>query len=681
MSNIFSQIKQKKEQVKSFAQKALGKSWISQEEYQDIIQKIDNDVLTIGVIGQMKAGKSTFLNAFLFGEEILPAATTPMTAALSVITYGEKKEIEVEFYTKQEWEEIKMSASMNPDQFLGDKIMESKIKAAKELVERAAKIGSELGSILGGKKKDSLQNLIEYVGADGKYVSVTKSVVIHYPEEWLKGVRVVDTPGFNDPIVSREERTQEFLKQADAVLLLVYAGRAFDATDREIIFEKVRKVGIGKVLVGINKYDVQYEQGETIEEIINNVKHEITKACTEENDETIKELLHNIEPIPFSANMALMAKMPLEIISKNEQIKFYWNKACEIFEISTQKQMLEKSLVGVLEQTIRDTIEKSKAEILLRKPIHQIISIGTDKFRHLEEQINKNVVEKETLSESDEDWEAKLKDIERATKRINCTIEDRLKELREGTQNIVRSYRRSAEDQLDDLIRRLKKTVQDNNKSKAESDVKNECDSFNERNLKRLAEDKSVELRNQIKQSINTICDEVEDYLRRYLKDDYEDILRRYKGLLGKEEEIISANLQEKTENKGDGIGFFEAALTITAFPVVLPVITIINLLTWRDDFYKYIDGGLKSKLKEAVSKYVTDLEAVRGKYLSSIDEDAASCILTDLCKKRDEYRGREQERIARIAELEGLIAKLLQDKNAIEEELTDMKNISKGIV
>lgn len=39
----------------------------------------------------MKCGKSTFLNSFIFEDDILPAATTPMTAALSVITYGEKE--------------------------------------------------------------------------------------------------------------------------------------------------------------------------------------------------------------------------------------------------------------------------------------------------------------------------------------------------------------------------------------------------------------------------------------------------------------------------------------------------------------------------------------------------------------------------------------------------------------
>lgn len=39
--------------------------------------------LNIGVIGQVKAGKSTFLNTLLFnGNDVLPSARTPKTAVL-----------------------------------------------------------------------------------------------------------------------------------------------------------------------------------------------------------------------------------------------------------------------------------------------------------------------------------------------------------------------------------------------------------------------------------------------------------------------------------------------------------------------------------------------------------------------------------------------------------------------
>ena len=86
MDNIFEELKGKKEALIGKVSKAHEFGWIDETRYKEIIDKINNDILTIGVIGQMKCGKSTFLNSFVFEDEVLPSATTPMTAALSVIT-------------------------------------------------------------------------------------------------------------------------------------------------------------------------------------------------------------------------------------------------------------------------------------------------------------------------------------------------------------------------------------------------------------------------------------------------------------------------------------------------------------------------------------------------------------------------------------------------------------------
>ena len=103
--NIFEELQEKKQKISALITKAEELGWIKAEEKNEYLSKLENDVLTIGVIGQMKAGKSTFLNAFVFEDDILPAATTPMTATLSVITYGPEKKLEAEFYSQDEWQE------------------------------------------------------------------------------------------------------------------------------------------------------------------------------------------------------------------------------------------------------------------------------------------------------------------------------------------------------------------------------------------------------------------------------------------------------------------------------------------------------------------------------------------------------------------------------------------------
>ena len=77
--NIFEELLGKKQKMSALISKAEDFGWIQKEEKEEFLAKLENDILTIGVIGQMKAGKSTFLNAFVFEDDILPAATTPMT--------------------------------------------------------------------------------------------------------------------------------------------------------------------------------------------------------------------------------------------------------------------------------------------------------------------------------------------------------------------------------------------------------------------------------------------------------------------------------------------------------------------------------------------------------------------------------------------------------------------------
>ena len=283
---------------------------------------------------------------------------------------------------------MKAQASRNLDEVSGNSLQESKVKAAKELVEKSAKLGSSIKDLLTkGKQEDSFEHLIEYVGAEGKYVAITKSVVIYYPKEYLKGVEIVDTPGFNDPIVSREERTNEFLKKADVVIMMLYAGRPFDSTDRDIIFTNVRQCGIGKVIIGINKYDIPYENGETEDEIKEYVKSELKKACKLCDDNTLVEILDETEPIPISAEMALLSELPMAKINSEEHLDFSWKRSCDTFEISNQKEMRDKSHITDLINAVKSLLEKEKDEILFKKPINAILAAGHEKKDAIEKSL------------------------------------------------------------------------------------------------------------------------------------------------------------------------------------------------------------------------------------------------------------------------------------------------------
>lgn len=51
-------------------------------------ERLENNRMTVSVLGQFKRGKSTFINALL-GENLLPTGIVPVTSAVTVLKYGE----------------------------------------------------------------------------------------------------------------------------------------------------------------------------------------------------------------------------------------------------------------------------------------------------------------------------------------------------------------------------------------------------------------------------------------------------------------------------------------------------------------------------------------------------------------------------------------------------------------
>lgn len=534
--NFFEELQEKKQNLKVLATKAKEYGWIAADREQEIIEKLNNDVLTIGVIGQMKCGKSTFLNSFVFEDDVLPAATTPMTAALSVITYGEDKKIVAEFYTKDEWEEQKVQAMRSLDDVRGNALEESKVKAAKELVEKSSKLGTKLYDYLGKTQEDSFEHLIEYVGADGRYISITKSVTIYYPVEYLKGVEIVDTPGFNDPIVSREERTKAFLNKADVVLLMLYAGRPFDATDRDILFKNVAECGTGKVLIGINKYDIPaagekdpnnprryIKEPEDEDQIKQYVKDELIKACKDCNDNLMKDILRETEPIPLSAEMALLSELPMSVITSSDAYSYAWNRDCEAFDVSSQKEMRELSHLDNLVDAIKHVVEVEKEEILIRKPLNAIVAAGNKRKEDIEQGIQEASLIINALNQPDDELDEMLEKIKKANRRMQKKVDTLGEDIQYQISEIVRKGRIQLEDSVDGACNRMYALIDGMGRFSSAQEVatqlQRQSQSLVTRTLKREVENISENAKGKIKSCIEDFLGSADDILMKYLPD------------------------------------------------------------------------------------------------------------------------------------------------------------------
>ncbi|WP_165538902.1 dynamin-like GTPase family protein [Helicobacter pylori] len=277
------------------------------------MQDTDRD-LKVGIIGRVKAGKSSLLNALIFeGVEVLPKAATPMTASLTILKYANTLSAEVEFYSPKDIAELKNEHERYVREF--SRIVDEEVKKQKEkqsLSNRAKERFRNVGNKMFGrnksteaapkertlsdeeinkraeriaknelekdtklvssydqyekmKKSGSLntknldpriqanslqelnQKLLQFVGADGKYMPYTKAVQISLNNPNLKDLEVIDTPGVNDPIASREEHTKALLKDCDVVFIVSPSNQFLTDSDMSLFDRVSHKEGLQEI--------------------------------------------------------------------------------------------------------------------------------------------------------------------------------------------------------------------------------------------------------------------------------------------------------------------------------------------------------------------------------------------------------------------------------------------------
>lgn len=290
-------------------------SVIKTEELEKTLKELQdtNRDLKVGIIGRVKAGKSSLLNALIFeGVEVLPKAATPMTASLTILKYANTLSAEVEFYSPKDILELKNEHERYVREF--NRIVDEEVKKQKEkqsLSNRAKeglnKFGKWLGKNKSGgeapkervlsdeeivkkaeriaknelekdarlvssydqyekMKKSGLintekldpciqansleelnQKLLQFVGTNGKFMPCTKAVQISLNNPNLKDLEVIDTPGVNDPIASREERTKALLKDCDVVFIVSPSGQFLTDSDMSLFDRVSNKEGLQEI--------------------------------------------------------------------------------------------------------------------------------------------------------------------------------------------------------------------------------------------------------------------------------------------------------------------------------------------------------------------------------------------------------------------------------------------------
>ncbi|RQD79491.1 MAG: Dynamin family protein [Methanocalculus sp. MSAO_Arc1] len=193
---------------------AMGHCWLP---YAERLRELDTRLVEgrfhLAVLGQVKRGKSTLLNA-LIGDDVLPSSVIPLTALPTFIRYGDQQKLRVRFLDDKPEIELKGASA----RWLNDQLM-------------------------------------QYVSEDEnpKNSKGIREVEIDHPGELLRDVVLIDTPGIGSIYRHNTEATMNFLPQCDASLFVISADPPI--TEVEVEFLREVKNRVGYLFFVLNKVD------------------------------------------------------------------------------------------------------------------------------------------------------------------------------------------------------------------------------------------------------------------------------------------------------------------------------------------------------------------------------------------------------------------------------------------
>lgn len=197
----------------------------------------DDPGLQIAIVGTIKAGKSTFINA-LFREDIASTKVTPETASLTKFIYSNKNKLVVKFYNKNDWDKLWKSVedsekgtktSLSREEVKEEQKKRIKTSIFREEFESSGAKNVELDYIGASDKIIEVANfeelkskVKEYTSKQSKIHYFVKELIVYLNNEYMpKDVTIVDTPGLDDVVDYRSDITRDYIKRANAVIVCV----------------------------------------------------------------------------------------------------------------------------------------------------------------------------------------------------------------------------------------------------------------------------------------------------------------------------------------------------------------------------------------------------------------------------------------------------------------------------
>ena len=427
-----------------------------------------NPSYQIAIVGAVKAGKSTLINA-LIGYDLASTNVTPETATLTKIKTTEKNSITVKFYSKEDWKKIwddaqkSINATIFKEEFdnLRAREIENEMLGKSDIFKEF----NDLDSMKDEIKKWTSSHAREHYFVKEIEIGVKK---LNLPPQ----VCLVDTPGLNDPVQYRSNITSEYIHSANAVIICVNSKTLRNeeiTTILEVLTkaqDKKDKVYILGTQIDIMNSQADWEQQQ--EEWLKHLKEKqfygslemakkqligvssyfysnAIKLSSNTDIDSLEDVLDNLVKIEEMSKQE--RRELLKLYNKNnltpkdiDQIK---RRLIDYSNIEILKDNIQNKLIFGFNESLKiDFINrynylKNKIETFKNEHIEKIqgnINSFTQSENELKQQILQNEEQKENLKNLNEKLKLKIKEITQAFntdfKELNTNFNELMKNIK-----------------------------------------------------------------------------------------------------------------------------------------------------------------------------------------------------------------------------------------------------------
>lgn len=339
---------------------------------------------SVTMIGQIKSGKTSLVNAMVGRPDLLPADVNPWTSVVTSLHLNaplpdDAPTATFQFFSQGEWDHLvenggrigELSERAGAD----DELEKVRQQIAEMREKTKQRLGRKFELLLGQKHNyaeltDELVQRYVCMGDDfedmedddqqGRFADITKSADLYLEAKTIPmPLCLRDTPGVNDTFMMREQITINALRDSRICVVVLSAHQALSSMDMGLI-RLISNVKAREVVIFVNRIDELANPADQVPEIRDSILQTLADNNGPENPQVIFGSA-------YWANMALAEGLE-DIVADSAEAMFNWAEAslsAETSGMDTKELVWHLSGVPELYKALSERISEGPgAEIL-----------------------------------------------------------------------------------------------------------------------------------------------------------------------------------------------------------------------------------------------------------------------------------------------------------------------------